>query len=358
VDGLRHGRSPSVVVRGSGSIGQRHARVFAGLGADVALWPVRPRDPVAIDEATGARLLDAATGPAALAAADLVVVATDTSRHVADSVEALDAGARRVLVEKPVAPTEAAGAPLSSHPRADAVWVAAPLRAHDGFRKVASRISEVGSPVSAHVWSQSWLPDWRPGRDYRESYSARADEGGVLRDLVHEVDYATVLFGEPLLHGAHLEHDGPLEMEAEQAASLLWTTARGATVTMRLDYISRPTTRVLVVRGPGGSLAWDVVTATVRHHDVRGRVTEWVHAADLDRDTVMATQARAALDLAPTDDAVDRVAAGAPASLAEAVAAVRLCDAARRRSAAAHGAAYGAAYGNVSGSPMEATEKR
>ncbi len=38
--------------------------------------------------------------------------------------------------------------------------------------------------------AQSWLPDWRPDRDYRESYSARLDEGGVLRDLVHEIDYA------------------------------------------------------------------------------------------------------------------------------------------------------------------------
>ena len=54
-------------------------------------------------------------------------------------------------------------------------------------------------PLSAHVSCQSWLPDWRPGRDYRESYSARADEGGALRDLVPELDYATALLGRPEL---------------------------------------------------------------------------------------------------------------------------------------------------------------
>ena len=58
-----------VVVRGSGSIGQRHARVFRQVGAEVSLWPVRDRSgtpdtaPDAVDEATGARLLDDSTVP-------------------------------------------------------------------------------------------------------------------------------------------------------------------------------------------------------------------------------------------------------------------------------------------------------
>ena len=105
--------SADVVVRGSGSIGQRHARVLASVGAQVSLWPVRDRGSAAsdADPATGARLLDDSTGPAALAAADLVVVATDTSRHVPDAILALDAGARRVLVEKPVAATAERPAP-------------------------------------------------------------------------------------------------------------------------------------------------------------------------------------------------------------------------------------------------------
>src|SRR6478672_11230027 len=99
--------SPDVVVRGSGSIGQRHARVFRQEGAEVSLWPVRDRGrgPDAVDEATGVRLLDDTSGPAALRDA-FVVVATDTARHVDDAIEALDAGAATVLVEKPVAPTE------------------------------------------------------------------------------------------------------------------------------------------------------------------------------------------------------------------------------------------------------------
>ncbi|MDV3221451.1 Gfo/Idh/MocA family protein [Intrasporangium sp.] len=317
-----------VVVRGSGSIGQRHARVLAMLGADVATWPVRPRAGASDSSGPAVHILDDASGPAALAAADLVVVATDTARHVRDTIEALDAGTGRILVEKPLAPTAAAAQPLASHPRARDVWVAAPLRAHAGFRHLLTLVDVVGRPASAHVRCQSWLPDWRPERDYRASYSARADEGGVLRDLVHELDYAEVLFGRPSTLAAHLDHAGPLDIEAEQAATLLWQTAT-ATVTCRLDYITRPPTRGITIHGPEGSLEWDLPTATVTHLDATGRATTRSFPADLDRDTIMATQARAALEVTPGAAPAQRHTAGAPATLAEGLATLGLCDHAR-----------------------------
>jgi predicted dehydrogenase len=332
----------NVVVRGGGSIGQRHARVFSAIGADVALWPVRPRpathtptpssgptihtptpssDPVV-------HSLDDVTGPAALEQADLVVVATDTGRHVADALAALAAGARRVLVEKPVAPTAEEAAALAVHPRAADVWVAVPLRAHAAFRHLITVVGTLGGSLSAHVWCQSWLPDWRPDRDYRDSYSAQLHEGGVLRDLVHEIDYATVLFGQPALRGAYLDHDGPLEIEAEQAATLLWRTPT-ATVTCRLDYITRPPSRGVVVRGPRGGVEWNVATGEVRTTQSGGTTVTRTFTEDLDRDAVMAVQARAALEVTPDADAAQRHTAGAPATLAEGLAALELCDRAR-----------------------------
>ncbi|ADU47775.1 Gfo/Idh/MocA family protein [Intrasporangium calvum] len=320
---------PRVVVRGGGSIGLRHLRVFELVGADAALWPVRAR--TSPSGGTTVRFLDDSTGPAALAAASLVVVATDTGRHVADAIEALDAGAGRVLLEKPAAPSRAAAEPLAAHRRAAEVWVAAPLRAHEGFRHLLTQVGAIGRPLFAHVRCQSWLPDWRPDRDYRESYSARADEGGVLRDLVHELDYAEVLLGRPTLLGAGLDHTGPLEIEAEQAATLLWRTDL-ATVTCRLDYVTRPTTRGIALHGPDGSLEWDLPTATVTRRDAAGNATTETFAADLERDTVMATQARAALELTPDADRAQRHTAGAPATLAEGLATLELCDRARAMS--------------------------
>jgi predicted dehydrogenase len=260
-----------------------------------------------------------------------VVIATDTSRHVADAVEALDAGAGRVLVEKPVAPTRLQAEPLAAHARGSDVWVAAPLRALEAFRRLITLVADVGAPTSAHVRCQSWLPDWRPNRDYHVSYSARLDEGGVLRDLVHELDYAEVLLGRPTLLGAHLDHTGPLDIEAEQTATLLWCTDT-ATVTCRLDYVTRPPTRGITLRGPDGALDWDLTTATVTQHDATGRLTTTSFPADLDRDSFMARQARAALELTPDTKPAQRHTAGAPATLAEGLATLELCDRARAMS--------------------------
>ena len=130
--------------------------------------------------------------------------------------------------------------------------MAAPLRAHAAFRHVRRLVGRLQQGGSAHVWSQSWLPDWRPDRDYRESYSARLDEGGVLRDLVHELDYATVLFGRPVLLGASFDRTGPLDIDAEQAATLLWRAGPfDRDGPARLHHA--PATRGLIVRGPTAS---------------------------------------------------------------------------------------------------------
>lgn len=314
-----------VLVRGMGSIGRRHARVLRAMGHDVRGWPVRPREA----EAGGIPLLSDNEARQAAADADLVVVSTDTARHVDDACQALDAGARRVLVEKPVSPTAVAAEPLQVHPlAADRVVVAAPLRAHLGFEHFRAAVGALPAPRHASVFSQSWLPSWRPERDYRTSYSARRDEGGALRDLVHEIDYATLVFGRPRRITAVLDLDGPLDMDAEQGATVLWETDAGS-VTVRVDYVTRPPRRGALVTSPGGSVAWNPMTATVTVVDPDGGSTTTTTPEDLDRDAVMRRQAVAALDLSPTARLEERLRAGAPASLAEAVLALEVCDAAR-----------------------------
>ena len=51
---------------------------------------------------------------------------------------------------------------------------------------------------SVRAMCSSYLPEWRPGVDWKKCYSAHADMGGgVDIDLIHEWDYLTYLFGFP-----------------------------------------------------------------------------------------------------------------------------------------------------------------
>ena len=162
-----------VLVRGMGPIGRRHARVFRSLGHDVRGWPVRP-------SATRRRRASPLLGREGLGGRRRrpVVVATDIARHDEDASRCWTR-ARRVLVEKPVAPIVADAQRLVAHPLAEQrVKVAAPLRAHLGFRHFHAADDALERPRFAAVASQSWLPSWRPERDYRDSYSARRGRGG------------------------------------------------------------------------------------------------------------------------------------------------------------------------------------
>ncbi|WP_159802581.1 oxidoreductase [Arthrobacter zhaoguopingii] len=320
-----------VLVRGSGSIGARHLRVLAGLGVgEIFAWPVRPNAelPARPDIPDTAIVVDSV--PAGL---DLVIIATDTARHVDDTLEALSASPRALLLEKPASARAGDAAPLLGHPEASRISVSAPLRFHDGLLRLAGLLPDLGDITSARVRSQSWLPDWRPGRDYRESYSARAAEGGVLRDLVHDIDYPAWLFGTPTLLTGRLGH-GTLGIEAEESADLSWTAgsrARPIEVSVRLDYITRSKTRDLRVVASGGTAGWDVVGNTVSH-TAGGAAREYSFPADGSVDTVLARQTSAVLERSGALASQDQ-ARFTPATLLDGVGAVAVCDAARRASA-------------------------
>ena len=57
---------------------------------------------------------------------------------------------------------------------------------------------ELGAVIRGAFWFGYDLRRWRPGVDYRESYSARADlGGGIVLDAIHELDYMSWLLGPP-----------------------------------------------------------------------------------------------------------------------------------------------------------------
>ncbi|MBE3117642.1 MAG: Gfo/Idh/MocA family oxidoreductase [Candidatus Atribacteria bacterium] len=253
----------SCVIVGTGSIGQRHLRVLQASGAvNVFAFPVRMQ-----------RLLElqAAKIPTVenwIQAKELgithAIIATDTSRHSVDVQAALDADCD-VLVEKPMATDAVAALHMwqAAKQYQRNLWVGCCMRFHQALNTFRDQLPRLGKIHSVRIECQSYLPDWRPDRPYQDSYSARYDEGGVLRDLVHEIDYAGWLFGWAEAVTAKVRATQHLNIVSEDTADLLWETHNGMVISITLDYLSRPARRQMRAHGEFGTLEWDGLAGQV-----------------------------------------------------------------------------------------------
>jgi len=256
-----------VAVLGQGSIGRRHAGNLLELGHEVIAW-----DPVAgvLDGTTSAASLEDALGDA-----DAAMIASPSSEHAGQAQLALEYGCH-TLVEKPLALTATDAEPLGAlaDERGLVLGVAMNLRFHPGVIAVreAVRSGTIGTPLTARAWFGSWLPGWRPGTDYRHSYSARRDlGGGVLLDAIHEIDYLTWILGPIASVSAKLATVSGLELDVEDVAQLQLGFASGVQGVLSLDYLDRSYDRGCRVVGAEGTVAWSFPD---------GRVTVLVAGAD------------------------------------------------------------------------------
>ena len=266
----------SVVVLGTGSIGMRHLRILADMpGVHATAVPTRPERTselrakgIAALERIEQALAQRPTG---------VLIATDSGRHVADALQALAAGCH-VLVEKPLATNGAdaariTAAALGAQRRAH---VASCLRFDPGLLWIRERVPQLGALRLADAECLSWLPDWRPGRDYRAGYAGRPGEGGVLLDLIHELDYTAWLLGPLELAGAVLANHGALGLPAgvEETAVLAARCGGRVPLSVRLSFARAPSSRVLRIDGERGSLRGDYVRRVATHDAPDGQSLE------------------------------------------------------------------------------------
>lgn len=241
------------LVIGYGSIGARHARLLTELGCDTAVVSARPVPfPIRFsDFSTAVREYNP----------DYVVIANATAHH-RETVSALAATGYfgRVLVEKPLFDR------LESlvDARFSRLCVGYNLRFHPVLQRLHGLLAgEAILSVQAYVGQ--YLPDWRPGTDYRNSYSAyAASGGGVLRDLSHELDYLMWLFGDWSAVAALGGRVSCLEIDSDDIFVILMRMARCPVVSVQMSYLDRVARRRIVVNTATCTIEADLVAETLR----------------------------------------------------------------------------------------------
>lgn len=269
-----------VLIVGAGSIGARHARNLVAAGARVEIC-----DP----EAARAEAVAGATAvPFDLRRAgevDGVVLASPTSVHAEQVCASLDAGATRVLVEKPLATTTADADEIAGR-AGDSVAVAFNLRFHEPVRRLVDLVDDgaAGRVLAVRLWTGSYLPDWRPGVDYRTTYSAQARlGGGILLDAIHEIDLLVWLLGADLdVVGAVVARLGSLDIDVEDTVRALLRRADGIPASVELDYVSRTPRRGIEVIGEDATVRVDWARGVIER-EAGENVQRWPADTPLDR---------------------------------------------------------------------------
>lgn len=186
----------NVLIVGLGSIAQKHIAALRILELEIDLYALRSthsslsvkgiKDIYTLDELADAKI-------------DFAIISNPTSEHK-KAIEQLSSKHCALFIEKPLYHL------LDIEDLVHRVggmnkltYVACNLRFLDCMSFVKKELDTRQKRISeVNVYCGSYLPDWRPGIDYRTVYSAISSlGGGVHLDLIHELDYLYWYFGIP-----------------------------------------------------------------------------------------------------------------------------------------------------------------
>ena len=170
---------------------------------------------------------------------------------------------KHFFIEKPVVALSQMEEARNFQRKKNAVYyVACPLRYHAVIQWIKKNVNP-DDVISVRAISSSYLPEWRPGQDYRELYSAHKNMGGgVSIDLIHEWDYLTYLFGWPEKISSMIGKKSELEMDSDDYAIYIAEYAN-MIVELHLDYFGRKTIREIELFTREDTILGDITNSKV-----------------------------------------------------------------------------------------------
>jgi len=256
-----------IAIIGLGSIGSRYLRVLNSTFTDIKIIIVRSgKGSRNVDEKLANDVVYSIEESIKLGV-QAAIIASPASEHLEQAIKLTKAGVH-VLIEKPLSVSLNGTQELIKIVNKNKViaLVGYVLRYDPGAKAFKNYIDSnlIGNILSVKINCSSFLPDWRPGKDYKKSVSALKDlGGGVLLELSHELDYMSWFFGEMESAYGLLYNSKSLDIDVEESADLIFKSHLGYPISVHLDFNSRFSSRKCVVNGSKGILSWDAIEKTV-----------------------------------------------------------------------------------------------
>lgn len=284
-----------IVIVGLGSIGRRHLANIRRLEPNARMIAWR-RFPAAVPsdglERTVCTLRDVLDFKP-----DLALICGPATTHVRVARQLARRGVH-LFIEKPVSSDLCGVDDLikECRRRSLTLMVGYNLRFHAPLIAMKRAVSagRIGRILSMRAEVGQYLPDWRPGQDYRDGVSgSRRLGGGVLLELSHELDLARWLVGDVSAVHARIDRLGDLDISAEDNAEILLRFRNGAVGSVHLDMNQRAAVRTFHIAGTQGTVAWDGENDRVRIYTARaGRWSNLHPARRVDRNAMYIAEAR------------------------------------------------------------------
>lgn len=256
------GRSLSLLIVGFGSIGKRHFNNLKQI-ENVEASVLTRRQGLNISGTRVYYSLEEALNQDF----DAVFITNETSLHISVALPFAERGFN-LFIEKPLSNSMRDVDRLVDLANRNGLKVV--IGCDERFRPMVKLVKgfiqedKAGRIISARIEAGQYLPDWHPWQDYRDSYSASKEMGGgVILDLIHELDYAHWLFGEMSRVFCFSSKKSDLEIQTEDVAEILIEFQNGTLCEVHLDYIQRYPCRSIELIGTKGTIRADIVANKV-----------------------------------------------------------------------------------------------
>lgn len=250
------------LICGLGSIGQRHARNLKTILPHAQIIAYRSTSKILGDFEKKYNIVSFKSLEKALKQEPLAAFITNpTSLHVKTALACAKKGAH-LFIEKPLSHNLNGISQLEKIVEEKKLVLMTGFMMHynKGIKRIKELLDEreIGRTISVQLINGEYLPDWHPGEDYRNSYSAQKElGGGIILNFTHEIDLATWFFGDVKSVYCTTSRAKSLKTNVEDSAEIILKHKNNIKVYLHLDHISRPPRRTISVIGDKGRLEWD-----------------------------------------------------------------------------------------------------
>lgn len=255
----------NVLLVGCGSIGRRHLRNLIALDQikKIFVYSKVKNFLSGLEDASKVSCVGSLDG----VQVDFAIIANETCKHL-DTALTLAKKGTHLFIEKPI--SHCLSNKLNQlrriiRQKKIKLGVGYNLRFLGAIKFIKAILSKrtLGDIRFVKIEVGQYLPDWRSGRDYRNSYSASKNRGGgVALDLSHEIDYMRYLFGDPRFFKTIKAKVSDLEIDSEDIFEGLYLYDK-LICNVHMDYLQKNKKRAIRIEASKGSLVCDLISKKI-----------------------------------------------------------------------------------------------